>query len=356
MILIITAGVVALLGTLIGTRIFIGFLVRRGYGQFVRDDGPKTHGSKRGTPTMGGAVIVGSALLAYALAHLVNWELPSYSGLLLLGLLVACGALGFIDDWTKIRRQRSLGLTSRGKLIGQLLIGLVFGVAALSFPNAYGDTPASRAISFTRDIDWLRLPLVAAVVWMTLLIIASSNAVNLTDGVDGLATGALTMVFGAYVLISIWQRNQWCRPGSTASPMCYQVRDPWDLAVVATALAAACFGFLWWNAKPAKIFMGDTGSLALGGAVGGLAILTRTELLLLILGLLFVVEAASVMIQVGYFKLSHGKRVFKMAPLHHHFELMGWDEVTVVIRFWIICGTAVVAGMSVFYAQWVLGQ
>ena len=356
MILIITAGVVALLGTLIGTRIFIGFLVRRGYGQFVRDDGPKTHGNKRGTPTMGGAVIVGSALLAYALAHLVNWELSSYSGLLLLGLLVACGALGFIDDWTKIRRQRSLGLTSRGKLIGQLLIGLVFGVAALSFPNAYGDTPASRAISFTRDIDWLRLPLVAAVVWMTLLIIASSNAVNLTDGVDGLATGALTMVFGAYVLISIWQRNQWCRPGSTASPMCYQVRDPWDLAVVATALAAACFGFLWWNAKPAKIFMGDTGSLALGGAVGGLAILTRTELLLLILGLLFVVEAASVMIQVGYFKLSHGKRVFKMAPLHHHFELMGWDEVTVVIRFWIICGTAVVTGMSVFYAQWVLGQ
>ncbi|MDI9627134.1 MAG: phospho-N-acetylmuramoyl-pentapeptide-transferase [Acidobacteriota bacterium] len=356
MILIITAGVVALLGTLIGTRIFIGFLVRRGYGQFVRDDGPKTHGSKRGTPTMGGAVIVGSALIAYALAHLLNWERPSYSGLLLIGLLVACGALGFIDDWTKIRQQRSLGLTGRGKLIGQLLIGLAFGVAALNFPNTYGETPASQAISFTRDIDWLRLPVVAAVIWMTLLIIASSNAVNLTDGVDGLATGALTMVFGAYVLISIWQRNQWCRPGSTASPMCYQVRDPWDIAVVATALAAACFGFLWWNAKPAKIFMGDTGSLALGGAVGGLAILTRTELLLIILGLLFVLEAASVMIQVGYFKLSHGKRVFKMAPLHHHFELMGWHEVTVVIRFWIICGTAVVAGMSVFYAQWVLGQ
>lgn len=356
MILIITAGVVALLGTLIGTRIFIGFLVRRGYGQFVRDDGPKTHGSKRGTPTMGGAVIVGSALIAYALAHLLNWERPSYSGLLLIGLLVACGALGFIDDWTKIRQQRSLGLTGRGKLIGQLLIGLAFGIAALNFPNTYGETPASQAISFTRDIDWLRLPVVAAVIWMTLLIIASSNAVNLTDGVDGLATGALTMVFGAYVLISIWQRNQWCRPGSTASPMCYQVRDPWDIAVVATALAAACFGFLWWNAKPAKIFMGDTGSLALGGAVGGLAILTRTELLLIILGLLFVLEAASVMIQVGYFKLSHGKRVFKMAPLHHHFELMGWHEVTVVIRFWIICGTAVVAGMSVFYAQWVLGQ
>ncbi|MPM58669.1 Phospho-N-acetylmuramoyl-pentapeptide-transferase [bioreactor metagenome] len=295
-------------------------------------------------------------VLAYALAHLVNLELPSYSGLLLLGLLVACGLLGFIDDWTKISHKRSLGLTSRGKLLGQLVIGAAFGTAALFGPNAYGDTPASTAISFTRDIEWLRLPLVAAIVWMTFMVIASSNAVNLTDGVDGLATGALTMVFGAYTLINIWQRNQWCRPGSTAGPMCYQVRDPWDLAVISAALAAACFGFLWWNAKPAKIFMGDTGSLALGGAVGGLAILTRTELLLIIIGLLFVLEASSVAIQVSYFKLTHGKRVFKMAPLHHHFELLGWDEVTVVIRFWIICGVSVVTGLSVFYAQWILGQ
>ncbi len=354
--LIIAAGVVALLFTLVGTRVFIGFLAKRGYGQYVRDDGPKTHGSKRGTPTMGGAVIIAAVVVAYIFAHLINWERPSVSGLLLLGLLVACGALGFVDDWTKIAKKRSLGLTSRGKIAGQVLIGVIFGVAALSFPNAYDETPASVAISFTRDIDWLRLPLVAAVIWMTLLIIASSNAVNLTDGVDGLATGALTMVFGAYTLISIWQRNQWCRPGSTASPMCYHVRDPWDLAVVAAALAAGCFGFLWWNAKPAKIFMGDTGSLALGGAVGGLAIMTRTELLLLVLGFLFVIEAMSVMIQVGYFKITKGKRVFKMAPLHHHFELMGWEEVTVVIRFWIICGTSVVAGLALFYAQWVLGQ
>lgn len=354
--LIIVAGTVALIGVLIGTRLFIGFLVRRGYGQFVRDDGPKTHGAKRGTPTMGGVVIIGVTLIAYASAHLLNWERPSYTGLLLLGLLVACGLLGFVDDWTKITNKRSLGLTSRGKLVGQLLIGVAFGVAALGLPDAYGMTPGSQAISFTRDIEWLRLPLVAAVVWMTFLIIAFSNAVNLTDGVDGLATGSLTMVFGAYTLISIWQRNQWCRPGSTSSPICYEARDPWDVAVVAAALAAACFGFLWWNAKPAKIFMGDTGSLALGGAVGGLAILTRTELLVVILGLLFVIETASVAIQVGYFKLTKGKRVFKMAPLHHHFELLGWDEVTVVIRFWIICGCAVVTGLSLFYAQWVLGQ
>ena len=353
--LILAAGVIALLGTLLGMKYFIAFLQRRQYGQFVRDDGPQTHTAKMGTPTMGGVVILSAGVLAYLLAHLLTWEPVTYSGLLLLGLLLACGALGFIDDWTKISHKRSLGLTSRGKLIGQLAIGVAFGVASLLVPDGYGVTPASTAISFTRDIEWLRMPVVIAVVWMTLLIIASSNAVNLTDGVDGLATGSLTMVFAAYTLINIWQRNQWCRPGSTAGPLCYNVRDPWDLAVVAAALAAACFGFLWWNAKPAKIFMGDTGSLALGGAVGGLAILTRTELLLIVLGLLFVVEAASVMIQVGYFRATGGKRVFKMAPLHHHFELLGWDEVTVVIRFWIICGTAVVAGLSIFYAQWVLG-
>lgn len=210
-------------------------------------------------------------------------------------------------------------------------------------------------ISFTGDITWLRMPVVVAVVWMTFLIIAASNAVNLTDGLDGLATGSLAMVFGAYTLISIWQRNQWCQ-GAGMGESCYQVRDPWDIAVIAAALAAGCFGFLWWNAKPAKIFLGDTGSLAMGAAVGGLAILTRTELLLVVLGLLFVIETVSVMIQVSYFKLTKGKRVFKMTPLHHHFELLGWDEVTVVIRFWIICGTAAVTALSLFYAQWIFSQ
>ncbi|WP_341729948.1 phospho-N-acetylmuramoyl-pentapeptide-transferase [Brooklawnia sp.] len=353
--LIIAAGVIALIGTLVGTRVFIGFLVRKGYGQFVRDDGPATHTAKRGTPTMGGVAIILSVVLAYAIAHLLNWDAPSYSGLLLLGLLVACGLLGFIDDWTKISHKRSLGLTSRGKLIGQLAIGVGFGVLSLMRPDGSGETPASTQISFIHDIGWLRLPLVVAIVWITFLIIATSNAVNLTDGVDGLATGALTMVFGAYTLISLFQSRQWCS-GPTDSAVCYQVRDPWDIQVIAAALAAACFGFLWWNAKPAKIFMGDTGSLALGGAVGGLAIMTRTELLLVILGLLFVIETLSVAIQVSYFKLTHGKRVFKMAPLHHHFELLGWDEVTVVIRFWIICGVSVVSGLSLFYAQWILGQ
>lgn len=356
MTLIVTGGVISLLTVLIGTRIFIKFLVKRGYGQFIRDDGPTTHKTKRGTPTMGGLVIIIAVVLAYAGSHLIAWTAPTVSGLVLIFLLVATGALGFIDDWTKITNQRSLGLSGRGKLIGQALIGGVFGFLSLNFANPWGVTPGSALISFSRDIEWLKLPVILAIIWMILLITAASNAVNLTDGLDGLASGSLTMVFGAYTLISIWQRNQWCRPGATSGPLCYEVRDPWDLAIISAALAAGCFAFLWWNAKPAKIFLGDTGSLALGSVLGGLAVHSRTELLLIILGLLFVVETASVMIQVSYFKATKGKRVFKMTPLHHHFELLGWDEVTVVIRFWIICGVSVVAGLSLFYAGWVLGQ
>lgn len=354
--LIVTAGVLTLLMVLVGTRFFIKFLTKHEYGQFVRDDGPTTHKTKRGTPTMGGIVIIFSVVLAYAVSHLVFWTPPSISGLLLLFLLVAAGLLGFIDDWTKISHQRSLGLTGRGKLIGQALIGGVFGFLALQFPDGYGVRPASQMISFTRDISWLKLPIVLAIIFMIVLITASSNAVNLTDGLDGLASGSFTMVFGAYTLITIWQRNQWCGSGAGADPQCYISRDPWDLAIISAALAAGCFAFLWWNAKPAKIFLGDSGSLALGAAVGGLAIMTRTELLLVILGLLFVIEAASVIIQVSYFKATKGKRVFKMTPLHHHFELLGWEEVTVVIRFWIICGISVSMALAIFYTGWVIGQ
>lgn len=354
--LIIIAGVFSLLATLIGTRVFISFLVKRGYGQYIRDDGPSTHSSKRGTPTMGGVVIICTVVLGYIIAHLLTWQPPSITGILMLALLLASGGLGFVDDWTKIVKKRSLGLTSRGKIAGQTLIGVFFAVCALSFPDELGQHPGSVYISFTRDIEWLRMPLVVAVIWMVILLMGTSNAVNLTDGLDGLACGCLAMVFGGYTVINIWQRNQWCQEMTTPVANCYAVRDPWDLAVIAAALAASCFGFLWWNAKPAKIFLGDTGSLGMGAAVGGMAIMTRTELLLVILGLLFVVETVSVMIQVSYFKLTNGKRVFKMTPLHHHFELMGWDEVTVVIRFWIICGTAAVTALSLFYAQWILSQ
>ena len=243
------------------------------------------------------------------------------------------------------------------KLIGQTLVAVLFAVLATKFSRG-GITPASYHISFVRD-TWFNLAfggtvvgLILFVIWANLMIAGTSNGVNLTDGLDGLATGASVMVFGAYVLISIWQYNQSCTRAPSRG--CYEVRDPYDLALVAACVTGACFGFLWWNASPAKIFMGDTGSLALGGALAGLAITTRTELLVVILGGLFVLETLSVIIQVGSFK-TRGKRVFRIAPIHHHFEMLGWNEITVVIRFWIICGLCVALGLGLFYAEWVVG-
>jgi phospho-N-acetylmuramoyl-pentapeptide-transferase len=351
---ILFAGALSLLFTLLGTRVAIRVLVAKGYGQLIRDDGPTTHHTKRGTPTMGGLVILLSVVFAYFAAKLITRDPPSASGLLLLFLFVGLGSVGFLDDYIKIAKQRSLGLRSKAKMAGQTLVAVAFGWLALCFADNRGQSPASRGISFIRDIPGWTLPAVIVVVVILLMIAGTSNAVNLTDGLDGLATGASTMVFGAYTLVNIWQNNQACElnPG----PKCYEVRDPLDLAVIAAALTGACFGFLWWNASPAKIFMGDTGSLSLGGALAGFAILTRTEFLLVILGGLFVIQALSVMLQVGYFKVSGGKRMFRMAPLHHHFELKGWDEITVVIRFWIITGICVVAGLGVFYAEWVVGS
>ncbi len=352
---ILFAGSLALLFTLLGTRVAIRVLVAKGYGQLIRDDGPTTHHTKRGTPTMGGLVIILSVVVAYFTAKLITQDAPSASALLLLFLFVGLGTVGFLDDYIKIAKQRSLGLRSKAKFVGQTLVAVIFGWLAL-FPvlaDERGETPASPNISFIREFPSLALPVVLAIVFMLVMIAGTSNGVNLTDGLDGLATGASTMVFAAYMLVNIWQNNQSC--AITQGPKCYDVRDPLDLAVIAAALTGACFGFLWWNANPAKIVMGDTGSLSLGGALAGLAILTRTELLLLIVGGLFVVITLSVIMQVGFFKATKGKRLFRMAPLQHHFELLGWAEVTIVIRFWIICGLCVAGGLGIFYAEWVAG-
>ena len=352
---ILLAGGLSLLFTLLGTRLAIRALVAKGYGQLIRDDGPTTHHTKRGTPTMGGLVMIVSVVFAYFAAKLITQDVPSASAMLLLFLFVGLGTVGFLDDYIKIAKQRSLGLRSKAKMTGQVLVAVVFGYFALwdGFADDRGQTPASHAISFIREFPSLTMPTLLVIVFIMLMIAGASNGVNLTDGLDGLATGASTMVFGAYTLVNIWQYNQSCAivPG----PACYEVRDPLDLAVVAAALTGACFGFLWWNAAPAKIFMGDTGSLSLGGALAGLAILTRTELLLLIVGGLFVLITLSVILQVGYFKATKGKRLFRMAPLQHHFELKGWAEVTIVIRFWIIAGLCVATGLGVFYAEWVAG-
>ena len=353
---ILLGGGLSLLFTLVGTRFAIQFLAQRGYGQLIRDDGPTTHHTKRGTPTMGGLVIVLASVLSYLIATFVTGHTPSASALLLLFLYVGLGTVGFLDDYIKIARQRSLGLRSRAKFIGQTLVALVFGWLALSpwLEDYRGQSPAGHSISFTRDsLSWV-LPTVLLVLFIWLLIAGTSNAVNLTDGLDGLAAGASVMTFGAYTIVNIWQNNQWC--GRSAGPKCYEVRDPLDLAVVAAAITGACFGFLWWNASPAKIFMGDTGSLALGGALAGLAVLTRTEFLLALLGGLFVIQTLSVILQVGFFKATKGRRLFRMAPLHHHFEMLGWEEITVVIRFWLIAGIFVAAGLGVFYAEWVAGS
>ena len=353
---IVLAGSIALLVTLLGTRLAIRVLVRKGYGQLIRDDGPTSHHTKRGTPTMGGLVIITAVLVAYLASHLITWTRPSASALLILFLFTGLGVVGFLDDFIKISKQRSLGLRTKAKIAGQSFVAVTFALLSLRFPDERGITPASPAVSFLRDIEWLSpLPTVLVVLWVMLLIAASSNGVNLTDGLDGLASGACVMIFGAYTLVNIWQYNQSCAYTASAGPKCYEVRDPYDLAVIAIALAGGCFGFLWWNAEPAKIFMGDTGSLSLGGALAGMAIFTRTELLLVILGGLLVIEVMSVILQVGYFKATKGRRLFKMSPIHHHFELLNWAQVTIVMRFWIIAGLFVAGGLGIFYAEWVSG-
>ncbi|MER5471642.1 MULTISPECIES: phospho-N-acetylmuramoyl-pentapeptide-transferase [unclassified Streptomyces] len=349
---ILFAGVIGLFLTLVGTPLLIKLLARKGYGQYIRDDGPREHASKRGTPTMGGIAFILATIIAYFLSKVITGYPPTFSGLLVLGLMAGMGLVGFLDDYIKIIKRRSLGLRAKAKMAGQLIVGISFAVLALMFADNRGNTPASTKLSFVQDFGWSIGP-VLFVVWALFMILAMSNGVNLTDGLDGLATGAATMVFGAYTFIGVWQFQESCANAQTLTnpAACYEVRDPLDLAVVASALMGACFGFLWWNTSPAKIFMGDTGSLALGGALAGLAICSRTEILVALLGGLFVLITMSVVIQVGSFKLT-GKRVFRMAPLQHHFELKGWSEVLVVVRFWIIQGMCVIVGLGLFYAGW----
>jgi phospho-N-acetylmuramoyl-pentapeptide-transferase len=340
----------ALLFSLFGTPLLIRFLAKRGYGQVIRDDGPTSHHTKRGTPTMGGIVIIVATVLAYTIAHIFSGRPPTVSALLVIGLVIALGLIGFLDDYLKISRKQSLGLTGKQKLISQGTVAALFGYLGIQFADVGGLTPISQNLSTVRETSIVLGP-VLVVIWIALMVVATSNGVNLTDGLDGLASGAAVMTFLAFVLIGVWEFGQSCALVTTAN--CYEVRDPLDLAVLAAAFAGSCTGFLWWNASPAKIFMGDTGSLALGGALAGLAATLRVELLLIPLGGLFVIITLSVIIQTLYFKISGGKRVFKMAPLQHHFELLGWGEVTIVIRFWIIAGLSVALGLALFYAQWV---
>ena len=363
---LLAAGGISLFISLVATPGFIALFRSLNWGQFIRDDGPKAHHTKRGTPTMGGIVILLAAVVGYFTAKLINGETPSASALLVLFMMVSLGLIGFIDDYLKVKNQRSLGLGGWAKIAGQGVVAVAFAILALQFPDDRGLTPASTSISLFRDLPldlffWSSFIGMALFIgWVYLLVASASNGVNIADGLDGLASGSLVISMGAYVVIGFWQFNQSCATVTQNFASCYEVRDPLDLAVVATAIVGACIGFLWWNTSPAQIFMGDTGSLGLGGGLAALAIVSRTELLLVLVGGIFVIVTGSVVIQRVFFKITKrrtgvGKRVFLMSPLHHHFELKGWAEITVVVRFWIIGALCVVSGVGLFYFEWIYG-
>jgi len=358
---LLLAGAASMAFTLFLTPIFIWLFRKWNWGQFIRDDGPESHHTKRGTPTMGGLVIILASVTGYFAGKLLNGETPSISALLVILAMVGLGLVGFIDDFIKTQKQRSLGLGGWAKIAGQAIVALVFAAFAFGSPNAQGVTPASTKISVVRDTGFDLMMFgtvvgsVLVVLWIFLLISATSNGVNIADGLDGLAIGASIMAIGAYAVIGFWQFNQLCGTAVENLTRCYEVRDPLDLAVIAAAITGAGIGFLWWNTSPAQIIMGDTGAMGLGGALAALAILSRTEILLVLIGGLFVIVTGSVILQRAYFKITKGKRIFLMSPLHHHFELKGWAEITVVVRFWIIAGLSVLAGIGLFYLEWIYG-
>lgn len=371
---LLLAGFLGLVFVLILTPILIRIFKKLEWGQVIRVDGPKSHHVKRGTPNMGGIAIIISSVSGYFVAKAYNGEPPTYSAMLILFMMVGLGFVGFIDDFLKVRKQNSAGLPGIFKILGQVIVATVFAYAAISNKDAAGLTPASTKISVFRDtgIDLMKLApqtwgdvaiwigVGAFLFWIFLIVTSASNGVNLTDGLDGLATGSLIMSIGAFAVIGFWKFNQACDLTNVA-PNCYETRDPLDLAVVAAGIVGALIGFLWFNTNPAQIIMGDSGALGLGGALAALAILSRTEVLLVLVGGLYAIEAGSVILQRGVYKITkwttgRPRRIILMSPLHHHFEEKGWNEVTVVVRFWIICGLLVLAGIGLFYVEWIYGS
>jgi phospho-N-acetylmuramoyl-pentapeptide-transferase len=353
---ILIAAAVALFVSIMFTPYLIRLFSRQGFGQEIREEGPKGHAAKRGTPTMGGVAIVVAMWAGYVASHLVSMvsatkSPPTVSGLLVLLLTTSLGLVGFLDDFIKIRKQRNLGLNKTAKLVGQLLATIAFAILAVQFPNQYHLRPVSVNLSYVRDIPAISFGIVGFIIFCYIAVAAWSNAVNFTDGLDGLAGGSSAMALAVYMVITYFQTTHDCTTPNGATLGCFYVRDPLDLALVAAAAMGACVGFLWWNAAPAKIFMGDTGSLALGGLFAGLSMTTRTELLMVVIGGLFVVEALSVVLQIATFRTT-GRRIFRMAPFHHHFELAGWAETTVIIRFWLLGATACMFGLGLFYSDW----
>jgi phospho-N-acetylmuramoyl-pentapeptide-transferase len=330
------AAATSLLVSLVGTRFLIDWLRNRAIGQPIHDDVPSGHTTKAGTPTMGGIVIVVGAFAGYMVAHLREGVIFTRSGILTILAVTGAGLVGLLDDWIKVSRERNLGLSKGAKMAGLFSVAVGFAVLAAFH------TPAHFTLSFTRYDYGIEIGRVPWIVLTVVMILAVTNAVNLTDGLDGLAAGSAAFGFIAYVVVGFWALTH----------PAYGLPHAFDLAVVAAAMLGGCTGFLWWNAAPARIFMGDTGSLAIGSGLACLAALTATPLLLPIIGGLFMFETVSVILQVGTFRLT-GRRLFRMAPIHHHFELAGWPETTVIIRFWILAALCTGVALGLFYADFV---
>ncbi len=319
---VLIGGTAALLICIFLSPKFIEFLRRREFGQHIREEGPEGHREKAGTPTMGGVIIFIAVAIPFAILTGNEWR-----ALGVFGTALACALLGFADDYTKLVRRRSLGLRARTKLAVTIAISLALWYVATHEAHLQS-TLRLRFVDYTIDLG----PFYPLLIY--LVVAGTTSAVNLTDGLDGLAAGCAAIVLLAYI-------------GITFITSEYNVSNQYDLSMLAGCLVGGCIGFLWFNAFPATIFMGDTGALGLGGAIAGLAVMTKTEVLLILLGGIFVFEALSVLIQVAYFQLRH-KRVFLMAPIHHHFELRGWSETKIILRFWIIAAICCAIGFTIY--------
>jgi len=333
---LMASGGLALWLAALGTPTFIQWLARRRIGQQIREDGPFMHRAKAGTPTMGGVALVAAAIAGYLLAHAGTHVAFSRSGVLVVCVTAGAAAIGLVDDLIKVRHRRSLGLNKRAKFAAQVVVALGFALAAEHWAGV------NTHLSFTRwNSLGIDLGQAGWVVWAVFVLVGTANAVNLTDGLDGLASGSATFCFACLAVVGYWQFRHYSL---------YHVPAALDLALSSVALAGACLGFLWWNAAPARIFMGDTGSLAIGSGLAALCLQMNLQLLLPVIGGLFVIETLSVLLQVVSFRV-FGRRVFRMAPVHHHFELLGWPETTVIVRFWILGGLFAALGLGIFYAD-----
>jgi phospho-N-acetylmuramoyl-pentapeptide-transferase len=353
MLQILFSAAIALTVSITVTPVLIALFATYGPGQQLRIEGPAGQPAERVTPSMGGIAILAGVWAGYLGAHLIpcygSRSGPTASGLLVLGLATGLGGVGLLDDLIRISQRRNRGLTATGKYLGQISAAIAFGALALRFPNTHQQTPASPRLSYVRDIVTVSFGTVVFIGFVCLIVLAWSNAVKVTDGLDGLAAGSMSQALGVYVVIIFCQYANSCAiaPGKG----CYNVRDPLDLGLVCAATGASCLGFLWWNAAPAKISMGDSGALALGGVLAGLSITTRTELLTIVVGAVFFAEYLSVLLQVVVYRTTH-HRLFQMAPFHHHFEVREWAETTVVIRFWLLAGIAGVTGLLLFGTEY----